>query len=447
MYIVFILTLIPILFLAYRLSGRDLMSPPVVMVGMFFLCAVFGLYRYDEWRYSTYSIETAVLLVLGIMSFVLAGTIGKYSRRRFFPDERSLDTPISRIEISGIVPILITMIGVVQIYTLYRQIQFTVIDLGYNHSTLAQTLYVYRVINMTGRIPEGYGLSGIHSLLKYFVESAAAFGIFIFLHNVVAVRSFRKKDLLWLAVISLWPLNALLTTSRGDLLNVISMAFYLVYFFLGMRKGFNQKTEMKVMKRGVQLLLVFLAVFLVVSVQQGRVSSGFVRYLSTYTNGGIRNFDLFVKDPIPFNQGVVGNDETLRYVSILLNRLGGSSVQNTLALEFREIHGVNTGNIYTAFRRYYSDFGPCGIILFSSFLGYLLTRLYYRAKGNVSTGRANFSVLLFAWLSKPIFFMAIEDSFYVSVVTLNGVIRVVFLWLMYQILVRKKIKVRFGNAR
>ena len=381
-------------------------------------------------------------MLLGILSFVTAGLIALYRKRPSVSSEQSIETYASRISITSAIPVILIVVGFLQVYVQYRLVLQTVVGLGYNHSSLAQTLYVYRIINTQGLIPDEYAISSVYSLLKYFVESSSALAIFVFLYNIFAVRQFQKKDILWIGVAMFWPINAIITTSRGDLLNIIAMAFYLMYFFLGFRRGFNQKTDVKVIKIGIQLLAVFFFVFLFISIQQGRVSNGFVSYISIYTNGGVRNFDLFIKDPVPYGQGLLGNDETLRYISLIVQRLSDAPYSTSLALEFRNINGVNTGNIYTAFRRYYSDFGFAGIILFSSFLGYFLTNLYCKAKLEVTKKKIGFTTLLFAWLSKPIFFLAIEDTFYVTVVTLNGLIRIFFLWMLYVIFIKKILRIR-----
>ena len=52
--------------------------------------------------------------------------------------------------------------------------------------------------------------------------------------------------------------------------------------------------------------------------------------------------------------------------------------------EFRNIQGINIGNVYTAFRSYLHDFGFGGMLLLTALESLVMSTLYYSSKKRIS---------------------------------------------------------------
>lgn len=259
------------------------------------------------------------------------------------------------------------------------------------------------------------------------------------------MKCFEKKDRLLILLILFWPLNALLTSSRGDIITMLAEIIYLIYFFYGINNGFSVSNSIKMLGKSTKILIIFIILFFLFAVYQNRINADNTLWnsITIYISGGVRAFDIYVKEPLKRNTGLLGNDETLRYFSTFFAVHRGQGQKPLLPLEFRYINGKSIGNIFTAFRRYYSDFGIIGIIIFSSVLGFIMTQLYVKSRNTCIKEKNGFSILLFAWLSKSIFYMAIEDCFYVTNVSLNGLYKIIILYILYLIFVEKRKFLRF----
>ncbi|MTV44646.1 oligosaccharide repeat unit polymerase, partial [Streptococcus pneumoniae] len=90
----------------------------------------------------------------------------------------------------------------------------------------------------------------------------------------------------------------------------------------------------------------------------------FISYITRYMGGSIQLFDLFVIDPIRRNKEL--GAETFSGIYEMLAKLGFDN--NIIkGLEWRvSPNYYSLGNVYTAIRRYYSDFGVIGIVICQS---------------------------------------------------------------------------------
>lgn len=76
-----------------------------------------------------------------------------------------------------------------------------------------------------------------------------------------------------------------------------------------------------------------------------------------------------------------------------------------------------------------------------------MTLLYAKSRSYCQKRENCFYILAFAWLSKSVFFMAIEDYFYVSIISLNGLYKVIILYILYMRLVKHKKLLKLSKKR
>ena len=443
MYFIYLVLLFCIFLFVYKIFHEDLFIPPVMMTFCFLICSIIVVTRYTDWNVGTFSMYSGVMLLIGIISYIIGGCISYYFGSLFELKHRvgklqHLDIR-KRIDISLTLLIIANFIGIIELVLFARYVINTVLSMNYNHSTFAKLLFSYRWVLMRNLIPVELSMPTYLSFLKYTVEMFSAFAIYVYIHNK-CMKCSARKDRLLILVSLYWPLNALLTSSRGDIITLLAEIIYLIYFFNGINRGFSANTSARMLGKSVKILIVFLFFFFLFSVYQYRISSNntFCNSITVYFAGGVRAFDIFVKEPLERNTGLIGNDETLRYFSTFFAVHRGQGQKTLLPLEFRYIKGKSIGNIFTAFRRYYSDFGIGGIIFFSIMLGFVMTLLYAKSRSYCQKRENCFYILAFAWLSKSVFFMAIEDYFYVSIISLNGIYKERILYILYMRLVKNK---------
>lgn len=444
MYIVLVLVLIMLLGVALLIFNYEIMAPPVAMIAMFLLCVVVGLVRYNDWELSSYSGSTVLIIIVGILSYIIGGYLAYHSTHRIRRASIQSYCP-DRIEVKTIYLFIALVVGGIELVLFYRFISTTVLVNGYSNVDISHLLLSYRILSTSSALTD---IPGYLSLLKYIVEINAVIALFIFIHNF-CFSLFQKKDIIYLIIILFWMGNSVLTSSRGDFLTILAMTIYLIYFFVNMKKGFSPQVEYKIVRWGINLLVIFLILFVLLAIFMGRrttfTGASLLDYLTIYISGGVRAFDLYVQDGPHIQSGIVGNDETFHYISVLFSRFLNYDNLKTIHLEFRSINGQNIGNIYTAFRRYYSDFGIFGVIILSGVSGFLLTRLYSKSRYKASIGRIGFTLLIFSWLSKSVLYMPIDDHLYLFIFALNALFKIILLYFLFNFIVRKKIVITFGR--
>ncbi len=416
----------------------ELLYPPVIFTLMFLFCTSVGLIRYNDWRLYEYSSDTVCLIMLGVCSFVIMGFVA-----RLF--ERNIPKCLSgyrreRLEISRLYVAFFIILGIVGNLLFFFYIKRVVVALGYDSSSLSRLLNSYYNIKVALKNTGEYGIPRIVTVLNYIVNVNALLALYVLLHNF-CFKVAKKEDFWLLILVGLWPVQLLLNSARGNILILLAETVYLLYFFWNTYYGWNKKTQKKILKWGIIFFASFLALFLVLTVFLGRRSSfeelDIIDYLTIYISGGIRNFDLFLKEPVLSSD--FGRESFPAVHRFLYNHFGIGELYS-LGLEFRAIDGKNIGNIYTAFRRFYADFGTLGIVILSGFLGYFFSFLYVKIKEKCYKNKFDFTIILFCCISKEIFYMAIEDTLFISELSFNGLFRLIMMYILYYIFIKRKAK-------
>lgn len=414
-YLIMIFLLIVLLFVCYSVFNRDLLYPPVIAVAMFLFSSVVGLLRYDAWNIADYSGFTVLLIMTGLLSFIFSS----FLVYQIFPHNYTKNiTPFhrERIELNGLFLCIVIAVLLVHDYLYYSFILKNVESMRVFGLSVGLMINYFRNMGYTEtvRLAEPIYLQ-ILSVLSYI---AGIFSLFIFAHNSIFNR-LKKQEFLLAIIIILNLCYNLLNSNRGALLRLLAELICCYYVFWSMKSGWVQVINKKFIKLSLRVLVFFIPCFIALAFFTGRYGdiekfdiSRFeaLNYLSIYSSSGVRNFDLYVKQPV-IDDKIIGKESFYGINRFLYNRFD-IGVFYDPNLEFRSIKGKNTGNIYTAFRRYYADFGIIGLILLPFIMGVFFSYIYCKAKCDVRKNKVTFFLLMFVSLSYCIFYFPIDDTFY-----------------------------------
>lgn len=443
MYILFLIILLVFFLLNFVFYKFEILSPPVLLSFMFFFCAFVGIIRYNDWRLSEYYGYTILVIVSGILAFCVGGCFGSICRLNY--NKKIEPIRHNRIEINKLCKALFIIIGFSGNLIFFYYVRRTVLKLGYAHNGVSQLLYSYYIIRLKLQNVGDNNIPYFANVLNRFVTVNSVLCLYVFLHNICFMK-YENKDL-WLLLITLfWPIQSIIKSGRGDILVLLAESVYLMYFFWNMYYGWNNIVNDKIIKWGGRIFSVFLILFIILAIVLGKRNSfaelNIKEYLTKYISVGIRNFDLFLRNPV--RSDFFGQETFPGLHRILYNYLGIGSLYAT-PLEGRQFNGFSMGNIYTAFRRYYADFGYLGMLLFSYLLGYFFSLAYETIKMKSYKDQSGFGLLLFAYLSKEIFYWPIENQLLISELSVGGVFKIIMLYVLYLLVVRKKIKIIIGR--
>jgi len=408
------------------------------MVGVFILCATVGLLRYSDWNIADYSFKSVILLVVGILSFLSASYL-VYSFQRH---NNNITIPLSRkrLDIPKWYVLFSLLLGVVFLYVMYKQMQYSILVAGYKNGSITQLISKFHLLSLYA--PEKYRISAYVRYAMLIVIANSMVYLYVFIHNS-CFRVFKKRDLFYVVNVFPWPIYAILASSRYELMVMMAMTLYFLYFLGGMHYGKPVKVRRKIFKIGTKMLLAFLTLFIMLTVFLGRSKSfsdiNILNYITIYISAGIRNFDLYINNP-QLAEHVIS--ETFPTINSIMYKCFGIGEYHSLPLEFRNINGLNTGNIFTCFRRYYADFGVLGVFIIPFFLGLIITGLYYSSKKSCKNNKIGFELILFAYLARCIFFMPIEDYFFIFDVSPRGIFKITILYILYCLFIKKRVMLK-----
>lgn len=437
MYFFLIFLLIILLFICYNMFHRELMGPPVIVVFMYLLCSLIGLFRYEDWNISDYDGYTVFVIMLGLCSFIFTSFIITL----YYSKKKSTNIKIisrSRIDISIFLIWSVLIVCIVHDVIFYIFMNTVANAVGLETDSFSQIVGAFHNYksNNPGEIPIVRGLS----LLDIVCNSFSIFFLFVYIHNV-CFKQYKKKDFLLLLVVAVDSIYSLLNSSRGDFLVLLAETICLLFFFWNMRSGWGKSCiNFKIAKWGVRALSIFIVAFLIMAVMLGRKNDfselDVKDYLTIYVSSGVRNFDLFLSHS-PVKNTVFGQ-ETLFVINRYLYDWFGIGEIYSLGLEFYDVKGSNIGNLFTAFRRYYADFGITGVIILPAFLGGMFSILYNEAKRNARRGHISYSLLLFSYLVTSLFYFPLEDRFFIIDTTMGRIAQYVFLFGLFKYYVEYK---------
>lgn len=420
-------------FLVFIGQKQDFMAPAVLQCVMFTLCIFVALFNIDYWGID-YQAKTMFIMMAGIVAFVLPSFF-------FYTDKKGMTsvTEPKCIELINtwvlwlllLVDILITVVYFYQVYQISLR--------AGNSMGVFGASYYYRVY-----VAESSSNVGVSTLINQFLKLGRGFGfvsIFILCYNLQVKKSVKGQIPLFGFVV-IFALQAIIGGTRGLLLWIVGMAFTVSYVSHRKIHGFKPRDNRKYFVIALRLLIVVLVAFFLLKflVRIGNNDNSLFSYISYYLSGSIQNFNLYIMQPA--GQNTVWGQETFIGLYNTLDTFGlvdASAIYPTNGmLEFRVSNGVNIGNVYGAFRRYYQDFGVLGVITLQMICSIFFNALYKKVRYANSIN--NFRFFLYALFSYHLYEIAIDDFIYRSGLSFNMLTTVFVYYCVYLLFTRIKFR-------
>lgn len=372
---------------AYLMCDRDIFSPGVIVSGTFLISIYIAMYV-DSSINMELSSETSRILLFGIGSIVVVNIISKFFYKLIKKTVyRHLSITISPIKVRYRTFVLffssfIFIISAVEVLRL----AFSLGGVG-----LSGLIHAFRMNTISGdeQLP-----SIISNLIT--INNAIGFlGCYIVVNNYFATKKIDQG----LSLLILYPsLIGLLSGARGYIIQYLVFIFTLYYFFY-----LITKKEKYIDKIIVGKMLVFFtglfAFFYLIKFVIGRTDTlDFFDYICMHLVYPLKLLDLFVGEHNPLS--LIWGEETFTHLIATLSKWG---IVNTTAnynsyANFRALNGISLGNVYTAFRAYYSDFGMAGVIIIPGMISLIASWFYYKFRTQ--------KVIKIKFVNWPLFFYA-----------------------------------------
>ena len=418
--------LILLFLINYLLFNGDYISPSVIVVFMFIVAYSFTLINHDIWSVDL-SVQTVFFICFALIEFTI---IGLFCRQLYAKSSGShyLFSGTIHLNTAVCVAFLIAC-AVVTILVFLNIRNFGIVNgAADNFSSMTETYRLYTSYGQESALP-----GWLSQLTKLITVCTYVFPV-IGMNNISKTHSISFKDLISFAFLPIYIIYCITTSNRLAILQLVAslvVAYLLVRYPIGSRRFSGFGTLIKLLVCFIIILCLFYAVRLLV----GRTSSfsegsSIFEYLSVYIGAPIKLFDLYLADPVISD---IPGKET--FISLLgnLKELNLIDFNDYIVhKEFRTVNGVILGNVYTAFRSWYADFGIFGIFiltgLFSAFFNTIFYHIQFRS---MSIFKTLFLFIVYIYLVPSVFLLPIDDYFFKYTVC-SGFI--VYLFLFFLIL-------------
>ena len=432
MIIYLLLTALIIIFLVVLHFDKDFFSPSAMICESYILAVLCAIYNIDYWKINL-SKRTMFVIIVGIISFVFTSFIILHTKME--NKEKKIDNNCSNNLVYKTNKLIFNFLVIIQIFTAILYLHYVSKVAGGLKSFFSfnEMMNTYRESTYND-----VNLLGIPSYVKQLVNiskvtaSIAAFNIISSSIKRKKEKEKKKYDLVNIISIIAYTITCLLSGGR----------YGMIIFFLGMLIMWNILSDLAFKKnKKIEIVKVFkislIIIILMVSFSKlryyvGRTNdSNFMSYVTTYFGGSIENIDLYLKNN-PRKTSIVFGQRTFSTIHRYLYQLGVENDYQPHSEFMRSINGKSTGNVYTGFRNYYSDFGLLGIIILSAIQSAFWTIFYKKIRNKNNYETIDISLLVYCIFVSGTLLHSYGDYFYGQFISIGTI-----LFIVYGILIKK----------
>ena len=429
--------------LAFIVSNRNILSPWVILCGMFTISTFMAMLNADYWGF-TLDPLTALVILTALLAFgagqLLAvhfserRQLALYGGRTCQPAARKIrrlgkktSAPIE-IPLWQLFVVCAVILGML-VYYFYKKYQLS-IEAG-NPGGFGDMLTYVRAGELNFLT-----VGKATNIFALVAQMAAYVFSYIFLHNLIYCGLRLRWLPLLLPLVLFMPFEVLSAARTGFIRDIVFLV--MVFCVLYQHKtNWNYWNTAKIALLGIGALLVFLLIFRMTGFLKDSGSGVSAFYsISKYMGGSIPCLNDFImnpRDPSPY----IGSN-TLLPVYNILRQLGLDIPQFYAPYDFTDFATMST-NIYTGLRRYIEDYTYVGLYVIMLGLGALYGGAFQYIKNHPD---AKFALLVFALTCYPFFEMSIEERFFLNILSTTTVYQLIILSGFYYAFIYRKTRVK-----
>lgn len=432
---IFLIILFILFVLTCLMFEFDFFEPAIILVIGYILTTLSAIYNEALWQFKLHW-NSVGLLLIGICSFIMTSYLTKRYVVKRYNTHLNLQE-LKEIHIQNLVFYIMLLANIVVFILYYLEVLDVVESFGKSIHSISALIANYRTLSYYSN-DSANRVSSIVNQLSKIIPAMTFISLFIFINNYIATNKI-KQNLKYLLPLVVFFAYAMISGGRMPLIRLSIAGLFLFSIISSYNKRNNLKNSIILLKRALLSFVILVIVFYGLKFLLGRSSQeNFSLYITRYLGGSLQLFDLFVENPNKLNSEF--GAETFSGIYEMLAKFG---VENNIikGLEWRSApSGYAVGNVYTAIRRYYSDFGIFGIIFCQSMLAVVYTVFYQKCKhSSLGTDKQRLRIIIYAASLYPIFLNSIEDVFYISMITIGYIIQLIIFKIMFKIMFRVKI--------
>lgn len=444
LYILIIIELI-LLYLAYRQSGYDLLSPSVVSVLGFLVSSVVLLFRVQLWKVEL-SVFTVLVISGGLAVFVLGDQFSKMLVKKVLAKEGTKEV----FTVKGLSDTKVLIISSVFVIISVLYVIFVLNDIKISvkgNESIFNKLGDYRDLKDNGTIESN--VPAMMDTLFSAVKAGCYTLIYLLLYDRKKENRFRLRHIYMITAVATVYLASMITSSRLTLI-LYPVAACIDYYMLNRQKFLKhgRKEQLKTIAVFGGSAVAVIILFVLVRNLIGRDDrSDPLYYISLYIAGPIKCLDSFLRKGV-FDRSIFGGETLIGFNRFIGVHFNVPELVYSVHKDFVYVGKLRIGNVYTCFRAYLNDFGPAGLVILT-LLQSMVMNYMHRLIRKKDTEETHFLTIIYSYLYHTVPLMFYAEwfySFYFAPVLVKNIIIMgaVYLFLWYD---KEKIKALYHDIR
>lgn len=404
MLILQIAIVIILVIIAFMLNDRELMAPPVLACCAYFVSLIIATMNVDLWQLDLAPI-TVIVISTSLIAYVLSGFVSRRIVMKGMGEKRreyALHTLVPNTKIT----IAVCLFGLLVCVAYYLEVARIV---GSDYAgNFNDVLHEFRKITS---FKTGAGqVSPIVQIGRHIVMASSFLYLFVFINEAIIGGKVELKSLHLLIPVALTGVIAYLNATRTAMVYLVFAAVFDYIFLWHRREGGEAKLGLKFYFKFLLIMIVSLLIFMGLGYFVGRTMTlGIPRLISIYLAAPVANLNNFLIQGEAAN--VYWGQETFSgIINFVGERLNWPGVPYSVQIEFGSANGQSLGNLYSALRYYYNDFGIIGPVVMCAIQSFLLTGLYYVC--SLSEDTYPILVLLTSYVTIAAPYLPLADVFF-----------------------------------
>lgn len=439
--LIVLLMLVTFFWCLIMLCTKDIFCPAAIICESYIVAIISAIYNYDRWNMN-FHINTFFVILVGITIFLGTSEICRTKIAKKIHKENKNENSLNFINIKTINVIILDIITLI-IACLYLKYFFDAIN-SFSATTFSMKMEMYR--NRTTY----QGLVYIPTLINFLSKMCRALAIvytYILINNFLynKFNAFKEKDsnfFLYIFGIFIYLPISICSGARFDIV-VFFITSILIWYILYIKYTKKKIETKKLIKIGI-IFIVIAVVFSQSKTLFGRNnnSNGIIDYFTQYFGGAIHCFDVYMQeeheDTNVFGQELfAGTRKFLEQIHVIKDR----NVSEDIGKFVYNNDGEAIGNVYSAFRNMYHDFGVIGILIFQIILAIIFNEVYfYILLKRKKDKNIDFSILVYSTIIFCLFFHSYSEYFFSTILSFNYIM--LFVWMKIILIWLNKVKIK-----
>ncbi|MCC4344801.1 O-antigen polymerase [Limosilactobacillus reuteri] len=421
--------------LTFLIFDSDLTAPPFLFCLSYTFSILCAFVNYTYWGLYNYSFLSFFIFTIGAIEFIIIAFIVKnfvgspdyiYKKTDYniSSEERkyiNLDVPFT---------ICLFIFNIVILFFWIRNVRMIAGGGNFSQMMEAYRLKTQYSLDTDVRMP-GY----LTQASKVVIASGYIY-TFAIIENMLNKTLNKKDTILVILIVGTYIVMSLFDSNRLNLLQLLGAA---VIYYLVLDNKINYKKVGSIALRLVLLFAILLFIFYEIRLLIGRSNTGndtLVEYITKYAGGSIKLFDLFVTDSVKHISPVWG----FQTFSSLIKTFRGfiPSIPDAISnQEFRIFNGISLGNVYSAYRGWYEDFGLRGDLILQGIYSLFYSVFYYELKRH-GFSMHKFATIIYGYMATSILLHPISDFLFSMFLSIGFCIYLVIFYLLYILVIKKR---------